>query len=235
MGYFKKILPVQLHEYLMKIYNNYLASNYVKSYSQEGEDLILKRIFHGKEKGYYVDVGAFHPKRFSNTYLFYLKGWNGINIEPRPGSSKLFNRTRPRDINLEIPVSDENLELTYYLFNEPALNGFSKNLLEERDGFKDVRVIDKVKMQTQKLGNILDKYMDENIKIDFLSIDTEGLDYKVLKSNNWKKYRPEIILFEDLSFNFNEAIKSLAFNFLLDKEYSLLGKTVNTLIFKSNY
>jgi len=77
------------------------------SYSQEGEDLILERFFEGMNTGFYVDVGAFHPKRFSNTYIFYKKGWHGINIDARPGSMKLFNFVRPRDINLEIPISNE--------------------------------------------------------------------------------------------------------------------------------
>ena len=233
MGLFKKILPLPLHEYLMKIYNDHIGSHRVRSYSQEGEDLILERLFYGQKKGFYVDVGAFHPKRFSNTYLSYLKGWNGINIEPRPGSSRLFNKVRPRDINLEIPISDENSELTYYLFNEPALNGFSNDLLNERNGVNDVRVIDEVKIRTMRLSEILDEFLPANTKIDFLSVDTEGLDYKVLKSNNWDKYRPTVILFEDLTFNFNETNKSKAFSFLVENGYELIGKTVYTLFFKS--
>ena len=55
-------------------------------YSQEGEDMILGKIFSGQKHGFYVDVGAHHPLRFSNTYLFYLKGWRGINIDAMPGS-----------------------------------------------------------------------------------------------------------------------------------------------------
>ncbi len=42
----------------------------VKSYSQEGEDLILRRIFNDRASGFYVDVGAHHPRRFSNTFNF---------------------------------------------------------------------------------------------------------------------------------------------------------------------
>ena len=56
------------------------------SYSQEGEDLILERFFEGKEIGFFVDIGAHHPMRFSNTYIFYLKGWRGINVDATPGS-----------------------------------------------------------------------------------------------------------------------------------------------------
>lgn len=76
--------------------------------------------------------GAHHPMRFSNTYLFYKKGWNGINIDAMPDSMKPFNKFRPRDINIEKPVSGKKQVLTYYAFNESALNGFSKELSEER-------------------------------------------------------------------------------------------------------
>ena len=79
-----------------------------KSYSQEGEDLILQRFFEKQAVGFYVDVGAHHPRRYSNTYLFYKKGWSGINIDAMPNSMKRFDKYRPRDINIEKPISEKN-------------------------------------------------------------------------------------------------------------------------------
>src|SRR5215470_18597307 len=102
------------------------------SYAQEGEDLILERIFEGKTAGFYVDVGAHHPKRFSNTYRFYRRGWCGINIEPNPDTLALFNRSRKRDINLAVGVAAQEGELVYFMFNEPALNSFDRALSERR-------------------------------------------------------------------------------------------------------
>lgn len=64
----------------------------IEAYSQEGEDLVLNRIFGEQATGYYVDVGAHHPFRFSNTAIFYKKGWCGINIDPLPGSKFCFPR-----------------------------------------------------------------------------------------------------------------------------------------------
>ena len=68
--------------------------------------MILRRIFIGKLTGFYVDIGAHHPKRFSNTYIFYQRGWRGINIDAKPGTKEVFNKLRPRDINLEVPISE---------------------------------------------------------------------------------------------------------------------------------
>ncbi len=71
-------------------------------------------------------------------HTFYKKGWRGINIDAMPGSMKLFNTKRPRDINIEIPISSKEETLTYYQFNEPALNGFSKEISESRDASKKI-------------------------------------------------------------------------------------------------
>ncbi|HIB94217.1 MAG TPA: SAM-dependent methyltransferase, partial [Candidatus Lambdaproteobacteria bacterium] len=101
-------------------------------FSQEGEDVILRRIFEDQKNGFYIDIGAHHPKRFSNTYYFYDRGWEGINIDATPGSMKIFQKFRPRDINLEIAISEKEQQLTYFMFNEPALNSFSKSLSDKR-------------------------------------------------------------------------------------------------------
>ena len=102
------------------------------SYSQEGEDMVLSRIFSDKSKGFYVDVGAHHPMRFSNTYSFYKRGWQGINIEPNPDSISMFKRYRPRDINLNCGIAWNKGNLEYYMFDEPALNTFDGDVLKSR-------------------------------------------------------------------------------------------------------
>ena len=66
------------------------------------------------KSGFYVDIGAYAPKQFSNTYSFYKKGWHGINIDAAPGSMKIFQRVRSRDINIEAAISDQNKELIFY-------------------------------------------------------------------------------------------------------------------------
>lgn len=60
------------------------------SFSQEGEDMLLDRFFMNQKDGFYVDVGAHHPERFSNTNYYYLRGWRGINIEADPSLMKEF-------------------------------------------------------------------------------------------------------------------------------------------------
>jgi len=74
----KKIIPKKYFKYFVNLRNIFFDIYATKSYSQKGEDIILRRILGEKEVGFYIDIGAHHPKRFSNTYLFYKKGWRGI-------------------------------------------------------------------------------------------------------------------------------------------------------------
>ncbi|NIG54440.1 FkbM family methyltransferase [Chitinophaga sp. Cy-1792] len=203
----------------------------VLAYSSEGEDLILKRIFDEKKDGVYVDVGAHHPFRFSNTYLFYKKNWRGINIDPRPGTMALFNKHRPGDTNLEMGVSREPQHLTYSIFNEPALNTFSEERVREYTQKECYKVIDSKKIETMPLAAILDRHL-KSTTIDFMTIDVEGMDLEVLRSNNWHKYRPAIVLVESTPYELEKGNNSELLKFMDQKGYGLFAKTFYTYFFR---
>jgi FkbM family methyltransferase len=205
----------------------------VPAYSSEGEDLILKRIFDTKTNGVYIDVGAHHPFRVSNTYLFYKKNWTGINIDPMPGSQAMFNKYRPLDINLEMGVSATKQHLTYYIFNEPALNTFSTDKVEEYTQDPQYRIIKEQKIETWPLADILDRYLPAGTNIDFLTIDAEGLDMEVLRSNNWQKYRPTYILVESTPFLLANMHNTEMGQYMQDAGYAIFAKTYYTYIFKN--
>ncbi|MET3879059.1 FkbM family methyltransferase [Chitinophaga sp. OAE865] len=205
----------------------------VRAFSSEGEDLILQRIFDGKKKGVYIDVGAHHPFRVSNTYLLYKRRWTGINIDPMPGSMALFNRYRPKDINLEIGVSAVKQQLTYFIFNEPALNTFSPEKVKEYTQVSRYRVIDEKKIDTWPLAEILDTYLAKDVKIDVLTIDAEGFDMEVLRSNNWDKYRPAYVLAESPPFDVLQAGPCELCRFMQTVGYRMFAKTYYTYFFKN--
>lgn len=200
-------------------------------YSQNGEDLILNRFLDNKKEGFFVDVGAHHPIRFSNTFLFYKKGWSGINIDAMPGSMAAFNKIRPKDINVEKGIALKNDKLTFYQFNESALNTFSKEeaFSKNKDGYK---IIQRNLIEVDTLENILDKYMPINTKIDFLNIDAEGKDEEVLISNNWVKYKPSYILIEILREVYLGKNNCSIKKFLKTKGYIPINKIYDTYIFK---
>ena len=79
-----------------------------------GEDLRILKFFEYKNKGFYVDVGSFHPLRMNNTYKLYKKNWTGINIDPSKFSIELFNFLRPKDLNYNCAISNQNKKLDFY-------------------------------------------------------------------------------------------------------------------------
>ena len=178
--------------------------------------------------GFYVDVGSHHPQRFSNTYRFYLRGWNGINIDPLPGSKIRFDALRQRDINIEVGISDHPGELTYYSFQEPALNTFDPKVA----GSRESGLLSADQIRVLRLSDVLDQYLKPDQKIDFLSIDVEGLDIQVLRSLDWTRYRPSYVLAEALDMlDVMHVLESELHAYMVSQEYSLFAKCVNTLIF----
>lgn len=228
----KEILPKRVIKGIQFLKRNYTDIYALKSYSQEGEDMILRRIFENKDIGFYIDVGAHHPKRFSNTYYFYKKGWKGINIDAMPKSMDLFEKMRPRDINIEAAISNQHCDLIYYEFNEPALNGFSKELSELRDNSEQYFITSSYILRTSSLNQVLSNEFGINfIEIDFLTIDVEGLDFNVIKSIDLLKFRPNLILVEILSNDLTEIFNSDIALYLKEYNYKIYAKTLNTIFF----
>lgn len=212
------------------------------SFSQDGEDMILRSLLSeaipdfDRYKGFYIDIGAHHPLRFSNTAYFYEQGWHGINIEPTPGAIKLFEQYREKDINLNIGIGLHQEKRTLYCFNESALNTFDKEFAESRDP-NDSRyhIIETTEVEIFPLAQILDKHLPAGNKIDFMSIDVAGLDIELLESNDWDKYRPQYLLVEDVDNITGKMDASEVYQFFRERGYEQLGyKTLRTLIFKAS-
>lgn len=196
------------------------------SFSQDGEDLILSQLFYGVSDGLFVDIGAHHPIHFSNTYKFYLLGWRGLNIDAMPGSMKEFDLIRPEDINLEIGISNDSKSLNFFIFEQSKVNTFSEQMANEHLNNGGC-LLSNVKVPTERIDRILEKNLKENTKIDFLSLDVEGLEFEVLTSNDWVKYRPKVILVESLKMK----NKILFDDFFETVQYVLIAQTVNNLFY----
>ena len=195
---------------------------------QEGENIILERIFAKKNKGFYIDIGAHHPVRFSNTLNLYQKGWTGINIEPNQETIEIFKKMRSRDVNLNIAVSTKKYKCNYYKFKEPALNTTDIKIfrMRERQGYK---CTEKSIVQTKTLNQILLQNYNKNI--DLLKIDVEGKELDVLKSNNWEKFIPKVIICEIINVDIDKLLKNKVYKFLKSKNYLLYCKLLQNAIF----
>jgi hypothetical protein len=190
-----------------------------RTYSQCGEDVLIDINLNRSKgyKGFYVDIGAHHPFALSNTVRFYKRGWRGINVEASSNLLFAFKIFRYRDINLNIAIGSTNHESDFYIFDMQAFNTFDEVLAKERiqSGLKLSKVIN---IRQMGLEELLDMYLPKGQHIDFMSVDVEGFDYIALSTNNWNKYKPDVIVVEDYS---SGSVKSDIQNLLEMHGYSL--------------
>mgnify|MGYP001614778118 CR=1 FL=1 len=216
--------------------NKNSADSYVrKSYSQCGEDLIIEHIFSAlnKSKPSFIDIGAHHPRYINNTYLFYLQGSRGINIEPDPELFPAFSESRPEDRNLNIGIGDTSGEAEFYVMNQPTLNTFIKTeadrAIKDNSGVK-IKETRRIKLST--IAEVISTY-NNGIYPDLFSIDVEGLDDIILRSINYEVSCPLVICAETLSFSTTgNGVKSLELiEFLKGQGYLLYADTYINSIF----
>ena len=194
-------------------------------YSQDGEEVYLKELFRGMENtGVYVDVGANHPFRFSNTFWAYLKGWRGINIEPDQNNYELLKAVKKEDININCGISDAEMEMEYYVFRENALNTFCEQDINNMNDVIEVR-----KIPVRRLSSILKEFDVYNI--DFIDIDVEGMEMNVLHSIDWDEVQIRCILIEQRGMTLYDVVKSEVCRFLEEKGYTAANKYNRTVIY----
>jgi FkbM family methyltransferase len=197
--------------------------------SQDGEEMYLKSRFANRDKGTYVDVGANHPIRFSNTWWAYRKGWRGINIEPDVNNFKLLENVRGEDININCGIANIDGELEYYQFEETALNTFVYDEID--DTIKD-KIIQVRKVPVRRLCDI---FKENNIsKIDYIDIDVEGMEIEVLKSINWGEVSIDVLLIEQRRMSLIDVSESEVCKFMLDKGYIPQSKYNRTVIYEKS-
>lgn len=100
-----------------------------------------------------------------------------------------------------------------------------------RNGLNSYCIIKETKIKAYRLDSILDRYLKEKQKIDFMSVDVEGFDFDVLISNNWDKYRPKLILVEIMETSFELLKKNSIYQVLISNGYVFFAKTINTSFF----
>ena len=189
-----------------------------KTYSQLGEDIAVLAYFNNRPKGFYVDVGCFHPHRYSNTRSLYELGWSGINIDISPRKLELFDFDRKRDVNILCGVGNAETTLTSYIFG----NGSALDTLDRETA--DRWAIDfklpyrEVPVQSRPLTTVL---KEQGVKkIDYLNIDVEGFEDAVLEGFDLSYFTPECISIE-IHGDIETVIASSSFKSICSQGYHL--------------
>jgi len=163
------------------------------SYAQNFEDVMLARVFAGRNTGFYVDVGAADPVNLSVTKWFYDLGWNGLNIEP---NKQLFDRLaadRPRDINLDCGVGATASEAQFFEVEIGELSSFDSRVRD--NALHNGKPPSTRTVTVMPLTDLLNLHCPDRT-IHFLKIDVEGWEAEVLKGLDLRRYRPIVILIE---------------------------------------
>ncbi len=217
---------------LEKLYlfrKTFLTRKVRRHYSQFGEDVVLGDwIVKSKRDGFYVDVGCYHPSKFSNTCMLHKRGWSGINIDMDEIKVKSFELARPNDVNVHAAVSDREEAVTVYNFNR---YGLGSTIDPEVAAKTPLPVKSKTEMTTRTLTDIIDASRFRDRPIDLLTIDAEGHDFAVIRSLDMTRYKPKILLTETHLTDLAAILELPMHHYLEDEGYRLYNWIGFTLFY----
>lgn len=212
-----------------------IKSTAKKSYSQCGEDLIMRFLlkdFLGLEKPTYLDIGAHHPTYLSNTYLFYTEGSHGVCVEPDPHLHQEIQRKRKRDVCLNIGIGEKRIaNAALYISGDRLFNTFSKNIACQMAPINGDSSGRTASIDIVPINEIIADYFDPCPNL--ISIDTEGMDMEILQGMDFSRHRPEVFCIETLTSTLWEKITDIV-EYLKSKEYSVYADTMINTIFVEN-
>jgi FkbM family methyltransferase len=163
----------------------------------EAECRLVRQFFGGAKPGVFVEVGANHPTQASQTWHLEQQGWSGVLVEPNPDLCELLRAQRPRSRTFQAAVGgpDQAGEVDLLLGAEHVHSTVAPVLDDPLSGRK-------IRVPLRTLDAILEEAGLE--RIDFLSIDVEGMELAVLQGLNLKKYAPRLILLEEHRRNYTK-------------------------------
>jgi FkbM family methyltransferase len=201
-----------------------------KFYGQTAEDALLQRLLPEKE-GTYFDVGGGHPIKFSNTYAFYRRGWSGTSVDAIKFNTIIYRLMRPRDSSIHALIGDSGEITEFFVFEPYGLSTADPEVAKNVMKIKNVRLLETIKLRTIRLSDIAPSITPNTAS--FLSIDVEGLDLEVLKTNDWTRFRPRIIFIENCCSVQNSTNREIA-DYLNSKNYRLHACTGLSEIYIAN-
>ena len=223
-GIKKFLINYSLTYYFYKIFKIFMNKKKGSYFGEFGEDILVNRFFRKKNNGFYVDIGCYHPIKGSLTYRLHKKGWKGLNVDLSKISIDLFKLARPKDYNIHAAITDFDGETQF--FENDMIN--QQNTLENNG-----TNLKKIKIIAFKLQTLLEKLNIDNI--DFLNIDAEGSDYKVISSLDLNKIRPKMICIEENRYDIKDIINDTIQNFMNSKDYFFFSRIGVSSIYIDSY
>lgn len=216
----KHILPHIVLLFLILIFVYYLYNRVegfqnISNYSQIKQDLKVLSFYDNKRNGFFIEIGANDGINLSNTYLLEKDfDWNGICVEALPDKfNDLINNRK--SININKAVYDKTGEILQFS-SDDLLSGITDKI----DKHMDSKRKQQISVETITLNDILDENNAPTF-IDYISIDTEGSEFEIIKSVDLNKYTFGLI---HLEHNYVEPRRSDMKNYLLENGYLYKGE-----------
>lgn len=214
---------------LIRLFQKLLLERHLRfTFSQFAEDIVILSLFDRRYKGIYIDIGAHHPRRYSNTYLLYLRGWRGVNVDPSPRAVRLLNRERRRDFNIQAAVTSEPGTVTMYEFRDHAFNTLSSGQAE-----RVRRPYNATMVEAITVSEVFSRGGIDPGSVDLLNVDVEGKDLEVLQQFDFNVFRPRCICIEIHGFEPANLADSPSAAFMQAKGYRLHSYVHVSAIFVS--
>jgi FkbM family methyltransferase len=192
------------------------------SFSQYAEDLLIQIALKETNPNtkFYVDIGCHHPKRGSNSYYFYKKGWRGILVDLEDVKVLACKIARPRDQVIKAAISNKKEIVSIFSPIKYSTNSTIRlDTIEDSNQYQHIGLI-----ETTTLNEVLENQQAPR-NFGFLSIDVEGSDLQVLQSIDLNKYTPSVLCIENWQskIGINAILESETHRYLEKSGYRLSG------------
>ena len=169
---------------------------------------VLTEVGLRRRQGFFVEFGASDGISLSNSWLLEKRlGWNGILAEPARCWHESLTRNRTCAIDTDCVWSRSGEQLD---FDEVSVGEFSTlSRFSKSDGHAEARA-DKTSYQvpTVSLNDLLRRH-GAPAEPDYLSIDTEGSEFSILKELDFARFNFKVITCEHNYTPMREQIRQL--------------------------
>jgi len=187
-------------------------NNKIEYVSLRGEDFLLDNLFGFKKDGFFVEIGCIDGIRFSNTFYFEGRGWDGLCVEAHTDYIDMIKKNRPMSIVEHAAVGEKDIkEIKFFANSRGTFSSVDESKGKSWDGNQWFTGFEVQKIPMLTLNTIFKKHQVK--KIDFISLDIEGYEVEALMGLDFNVYRPIVFLIESDSDSHRKKIESILFQY----------------------
>jgi FkbM family methyltransferase len=217
MSLFSAGLAIAIRSYCdleCKLDRTLIRLGYSRRYfSQKGQDRwLVRHVFAGRRGGYFVDVGAGNGVSHSNTYVLERDfGWTGILVEANPQYANAIRNMRTAIcVNACVDSTPREIDFLCYGYLGGIICNDTDNTILRRRAILQQNAGNIMRLPTMRLDDILHASGAPS-EIDYLSIDVEGAEDRVLCGLSFSDFKIKAITIERPTLTIHNRLISAGF------------------------